>query len=102
MHFSSKMVKRMTEINLLKSFILRENCIEISLLSQCMCRTSYILTEHCNLSVSKKTLEDRKEKNTGESLTNIILNIQMVPIVITDSEIKFTSSDMSMTGDSIG
>lgn len=44
----------------------------------------------------------KEKKKTEETLTNIILNIKMAPIVITDSEIKFTSSDMSMTGDSIG
>lgn len=51
-----------------------------------------------------RTLCRQKTKGgkTEETLTNIILNIQMAPIVITDSEIKFTSSDMSMTGDSIG
>lgn len=43
-----------------------------------------------------------KHKKRQETLTNIILNIQMASIVITDGEIKFTSSDMSMTGNSIG
>lgn len=47
----------------------------------------------------KKMLKDKKRQ---ETLTNIILNIQMASIVITDGKIKFTSSDMSMTGDSIG
>ena len=61
------------------------------------------LTEHSNMTVGKKhTRKGKKKKKTEETLTNISLNIQMAPSVITDSEIKFTSSDMSMTGDSIG
>lgn len=47
----------------------------------------------------KKMLKDKKRQ---ETLTNIILNIQMASIVITDGKIKFTSSEISMTGDSIG
>lgn len=48
----------------------------------------------------EKMLKDKKRER--ETLTNIILNIQMASIVITDGKIKFTSSEMSMTGDSIG
>lgn len=47
----------------------------------------------------KEMLNNNKRQ---ETLTNIILNIQMASIVIMDGEIKFTSSDMSMTGNSIG
>lgn len=45
---------------------------------------------------------EEEEKKQDRTLTNIIHNIKMAPIVITDREIKFISSDVSMTGDSIG
>lgn len=50
--------------------------------------------------------EKRKKKNTKskteQNMTNIIHNIKMAPIVITDRKIKFISSDVSVTGASIG
>ncbi len=85
---------------LLKSWI--ENKIEIGLISESVLtksRDSCILTGHFNCTVWKRCWRTKKRQ---ETLTNIILNIQMASIVITDGEIKFTSSDMSMTGDSIG
>jgi hypothetical protein len=53
--------------------------------------------------VEKKEPE-RAERETerGKILSNIIHNIRMASIVITDREIKFISSDANMTGASIG
>lgn len=50
----------------------------------------------------KRMVGEEKKKRLRGTLTNIIHNIKMAPIVITDREIKFISSDVSMTGASIG
>lgn len=50
----------------------------------------------------KRARKRESERERGKTLTNIIHNIRMASIVITDREIKFISSDANMTGASIG
>lgn len=70
-----------------------------------MSKCSDTLTDVSNRVRARERGGLNKKKNKTDqdrTLTNIIHNIKMAPIVITDREIKFISSDVSMTGASIG
>lgn len=60
------------------------------------------LTESLQQGTMLENEESWKEEYKDRSLTNIIRNVKMTPIVIMDIKIKFNSSDVSMTGASIG
>lgn len=60
------------------------------------------LTESLQQGTMLENEESWKEEYKDRSLTNIIHNVKMTPIVTMEIKIKFNSSDASMTGASIG
>lgn len=61
-------------------------------------QVSWYLDSKCQIGY----VQEKEEQNKDRTLTNIIHNIKLAPIVITAREIKLISSDVSMTGASIG